>query len=439
MKSQRVLILGAAGRDFHNFNMHFRDNPQYKVVGFTTTQIRGLPKRIYPAKYAGKLYPKGIHIYPESRLEQLIKNLKVDLVLFSYSDVSHEYVMHFASKVIALGADFMIMGTKSTQVKPKKPVISVCAVRTGCGKSAVARYVSRILKAKNLRVIAIRHPMPYGRLMDGFQRFEDYSDLDKYNVTVEEREEFEPHIKMGNIVYDGLDYEETLRHAEKEADIIVWDGGNNDFPLIKPDLQIVLVDPHRPGDELISHPGESNLRMADVIVISKENTALKKNIDLVERNSRKANPKAKISHGNMQIRITPKVSLRGKKVIVVEDGPTLTHGGMSYGAGTIIAKRMGANIIDPRKYAVGSLKEVFKEFTNMGKVLPAMGYSRKQLTELERTINSAKCDYVVIGTPIDLGRIIKINKPSLNVEYGFSEKADVVKKAVLNLLKRAKV
>ena len=419
MRKIRIVIMGAAGRDFHNFNVYFRNNSAYEVIAFTATQIPGIEERIYPPELAGSNYPKGISIYTEEELPTLIKKYVVDQVVFAYSDVSHEYVMHKASTALASGADFRLMGPKTTMLKAKVPVVSVGAVRTGSGKSQTSRQVAKILKNKGLRVVVVRHPMPYGDLRKQVcQRFASYEDLDKYDCTIEEREEYEPHINNGVIVYAGVDYEKILREAEKEADIIVWDGGNNDLPFYKPDLHIVVADPHRAGNELTYHPGETNLRMADVVIINKVDTAVPKNVERVKENVKMVNPKAKILEAASPITVDRPELIKGNRVLVVEDGPTLTHGNMSYGAGAIIAKQLGASeIVDPRPYAVGSIKKTYGKFTHLGAILPAVGYGEKQVAELKETIDRTPCDAVVIGTPIDLRRVVNIDKPAVRVRY----------------------
>jgi predicted GTPase len=419
MKKVKVIIMGAAGRDFHNFNVYFRNNDAYEVVAFTATQIPGIEGRIYPAELAGPNYPKGIPIYPEEALPKLIREYDVDQVVFAYSDVSHEYVMHKASIALSSGADFRLMGPKTTMLKAKVPVVSVGAVRTGSGKSQTSRQVAKILKRKGLRVVAIRHPMPYGDLTKQIcQRFASYEDLDKYECTIEEREEYEPHIDNGIIVYAGVDYERILHEAEKEADIIVWDGGNNDLPFYKPDLHIVVADPHRAGHELTYHPGEANLRMANVVIINKVDTAEPENVKKVKENIKNANPNALILEAASPLTAENPELIKGKRALVIEDGPTLTHGNMPYGAATIMAQKSGASeIVDPRPYAVGSIKETYKKYTHLGKILPALGYGEKQIAELKETINRTPCDVVVIGTPIDLRRVMTINKPTVRVKY----------------------
>jgi predicted GTPase len=423
MSPIRTLIMGAAGRDFHNFNVFFRDNPDYTVVAFTATQIPDIEGRTYPPELAGSRYPAGIPIYPESDLVRLIVEKQIDQVVFAYSDVPHEYVMHKASLVLATGADFRLMGMRTTQIKSSKPVVSVCAVRTGSGKSQTTRRVSLILREMGYKVAAIRHPMPYGDLAkQSVQRYADYSDLDKYECTIEEREEYEPHLDNGVIVYAGVDYERILRQAEKEADIVLWDGGNNDFPFYVSDLQIVVADPHRPGHELHYYPGETNARAADVFVINKVDTAKPEDVITVRQNLRLLNPKAVVIEGASPLFVDDPQAIQGKRVLVVEDGPTLTHGEMAYGAGWVAARRFGAaEIVDPRPYAIGSIKATYEKYPTTGNVLPAMGYGDVQTHELEKTINAADVDLVLIGTPIDLTRVIKINKPCQRVRYELQE------------------
>lgn len=430
---KRVIIMGAAGRDFHNFNVYFRDNAQYRVVAFTATQIPDIEGRKYPAALAGKLYPRGIPIFSEEELTALIKSYKVDEVHFAYSDVSHEYVMHKASQVLAAGANFVLLGPGDTMIKSRKPVVSVCAVRTGSGKSQTTRKVTLTLKAKGRRVVVIRHPMPYGDLVkQKVQRFATYDDLDRYECTIEEREEYEPHIDNGIVVYAGVDYGAILKQAEKEAEVIVWDGGNNDFPFYKSDLEIVVVDPHRAGHELTYHPGETNFRRADVYVVNKIDTADVEKVNLVMANIKQINPKAKVIRANSPIIVKDGSQITGKRVLVIEDGPTLTHGGMRYGAGIVAAQKYGAaEIIDPRPYAVGSIKKTFEKYNHLDKVLPAMGYGEKQISELASTINQIGCDLVVSATPIDLNRVIKVNKPMLRVRYELEEDGTPNLKSVL--------
>lgn len=423
MSRIRTIIMGAAGRDFHNFNTFFRDNEKYEVVAFTATQIPNIEGRKYPAALAGVLYPNGIDIYPEAELPRLIRELKADEVVFAYSDVPHTYVMHKAAEVNALGADFRLMGTAATQVKSIKPVIGVCAVRTGSGKSQTTRKVAAIMSGMGYKVAAIRHPMPYGDLVkQKVQRFATYADLDKHECTIEEREEYEPHIDAGVIVYAGVDYEAILREAEKEVDVILWDGGNNDFPFYATDLLIVVADPHRPGHESAYYPGETNVRMADVFVINKVDTANPDNVIAVRDSLFRLNPNAVVVEGASPIFVDDPEAIRGKRVLVVEDGPTLTHGGMAYGAGYVAARRYGAaEIVDPRPFAVGSILETYRKYPETGKILPAMGYGEQMIRDLEKTIAKADVDIVVIGTPIDLTRVLKLNKPSQRVRYELEE------------------
>jgi predicted GTPase len=419
----RTIIMGAAGRDFHNFNVYFRDNPQYEVVAFTATQIPNIEGRTYPAELSGSQYPQGIPIYPESDLVKLIREKQVEQVIFAYSDVPHEYVMHKASIVLAAGADFRLMGLHSTQIKADKPVVAVCAVRTGSGKSQTSRRVSKILRNMGYRVAAIRHPMPYGNLVEqAVQRFASYDDLEKYDCTIEEREEYEPHLDNGVIVYAGVDYERILRKAEEEVDIVLWDGGNNDLPFYVTDLHIVVADPHRPGHEMRYHPGEANARAADVFVINKVDTASAENVVTVRQNLRELNPDATVIEAASPLFVEDPGAIRGKRVLVIEDGPTLTHGEMAYGAGWVAARRFGAaEIVDPRPYAVGSIKATYQKYPTTGDVLPAMGYGDEQMHELQTTINNAEVDLVIIATPIDLGRLIEIDKPSQRVRYELQE------------------
>ncbi len=423
MSRIRTIIMGAAGRDFHNFNTFYRDNEKYDVVAFTATQIPNIEGRKYPTELAGKLYPEGIDIYPESELPELIKKFDVDEVVFAYSDVPYDYVMHKAALVNGLGADFRLMGTKETQVESTKPVVAICAVRTGCGKSQTTRRVAEILQDMGLKVAAIRHPMPYGDLVkQRVQRFATYADLDKHECTIEEREEYEPHIDSGVIVFAGVDYEAILREAEKEVDVILWDGGNNDFSFYKTDLLITVVDPLRPGHESAYYPGEVNTRMADVVVINKVDTADAEDIMKVRENVQALNPNAVIIEAASPISVDDPSAIRGKRVLVVEDGPTLTHGGMKIGAGWVAARRFGAGeIVDPRPFAVGELAATFEKYPETGSILPAMGYGEQQIRDLEKTIDAADVELVVIGTPIDLTRVLKINKPSQRVGYSLAE------------------
>ena len=423
MSPIRTIIMGAAGRDFHNFNVFFRNNPDYEVVAFTATQIPDIAGRTYPAELAGSRYPKGIPIFAENDLVKLIHEKGANQVVFAYSDVPHEVVMHKASQVLAAGADFRLMGTTSTQVKSSRPVVSVCAVRTGSGKSQTTRRVSLILRSMGFKVAAIRHPMPYGDLAkQAVQRFADYSDLDKHECTIEEREEYEPHIDNGVIVYAGVDYERILRQAEQEVDIVLWDGGNNDFPFYVSDLQIVVADPHRPGHEIKYHPGETNARLADVFVINKVDTANPESVLQVRENLRAVNPKAIMIEAASPLFVDDPAAILGKRVLVIEDGPTLTHGEMAYGAGWVAAQRFGAaEIIDPRPYAVGTIRDTYAKYPTTGPILPAMGYGDLQTKELEQTINAIDADLVIIGTPIDLSRVVKINKPTQRVRYELQE------------------
>ncbi len=423
MKRTKVVILGAAGRDFHNFNTVFRDNEEYEVVAFTATQIPNIDGRKYPAELAGRLYPKGIPIYPESDLPRLINEDGIMEAVFAYSDVSFNYVMTKASQINALGADFKLLGAKGTMLESKVPVIAVVAVRTGSGKSQTSRKVCDILREKGLRVVAVRHPMPYGDLVkQKVQRYASIDDLKKFECTIEEMEEYEPHITNGTIIYAGVDYEAILREAEKEADVIVWDGGNNDTSFYRPDLTITVADPHRPGHEVSYYAGMTNVLLADVVVINKVESAVRENVDEVRRSVMAVNPNAKIIEAASPVTAEDESIIRGKKVLVVEDGPTLTHGGMSYGAGVIAAKKFGATeLVDPRKWAVDSISETFKKYPKTGTLLPAMGYGDKQVKDLEATINKVDCDSVIIGTPIDLRRVVKIRKPSVRVRYELAE------------------
>ncbi|RKZ28344.1 GTPase [bacterium] len=423
MARRKVLIMGAAGRDFHNFNTYFRDNENFEVVAFTATQIPDIEGRNYPPELAGKLYPEGIPILSESELVDIIKKNNIDEVYFSYSDVANQYIMERAALVMSAGASFHLLGPNETMLKSSKPVISVCAVRTGCGKSQTTRKVAEILKKMGKKVAVIRHPMPYGDLRKQiWQRFATYEDLDKYECTIEEREEYEPHIDRGNIVYAGVDYGEILKRAEQEADVILWDGGNNDISFYKPDLNIVVADPHRAGDELEYYPGVVNFKMADVIIINKVDTADYEDVLYVWDNAKNFNPSAQVILAASPIFLEDIDMIKGKRVLVVEDGPTVTHGEMSFGAGYIAAQLGGASeIIDPRPFAVGSIIDTYKKYPTTGDVLPAMGYSAKQIAELEQTIDNSDADVVVIGTPIDLRRVIKIDKPATRVKYELQE------------------
>jgi len=420
---KKVIIMGAAGRDFHNFNVFFRDNEEYEVVAFTATQIPNIEGRKYPAELAGSLYPNGIDIYPESELDELIRKFNVDLVVFSYSDVAHEYVMHKASQAMVAGASFMLLGPKQTMVESSKPVIAVCAGRTGSGKSQTTRRVVEILRDLGKKVVVVRHPMPYGDLVaQKVQRFATYDDLDYHKCTIEEREEYEPHIDRGAVVYAGVDYEAILRQAEQEADVVIWDGGNNDFPFYKPDLMITVVDPHRPGHEIAYHPGEVNVRMADVVVINKEDTANFEDIEEVRGNVRHVNPQAIFIDAASPLFVEDISQIANKRVVVVEDGPTLTHGGMSYGAGYIAAIKYGAaEILSPKPYAVGTIAETYAKYGQVEEVLPAMGYSERQIKDLEETLNRVPADVIVSGTPINISRLVKVSKPIVRVMYELEE------------------
>ncbi|HJV03756.1 MAG TPA: cyclic 2,3-diphosphoglycerate synthase [Actinomycetota bacterium] len=420
--ARKVLIMGAAGRDFHNFNTAFRDDPDALVVAFTATQIPGIEGRRYPPELAGTRYPDGIPIHPEEDLTRLIRELDVDEVVFSYSDVSHEYVMHRGSEALAAGASFTLLGPRATMLPAEKPVVAICAVRTGAGKSQTTRAVIRALKGQGRNPVAVRHPMPYGNLVaQRVQRFAGYEDLEEAQATVEEREEYEAHLANDTVVYAGIDYEEILKAAQAEADVVVWDGGNNDLPFFRPDVHLVVADPHRPGHETTYHPGEANLRMGDVIVINKVNTAEPENVDAVERAARTANPEAVIIRANSPVTVDDPSAVEGKTVLVIEDGPTLSHGEMTYGAGVVAARQHGAEkIVDPRPYAVGSLAEVYRKYP-VGPVLPAMGYSDRQIHELERTIEAAPVDVVVIATPVDLAQVARIDKPVVRVRYELEE------------------
>jgi predicted GTPase len=418
-----VLILGAAGRDFHNFNVFFRQNLDYQVIAFTATQIPDIAGRRYPAALAGRLYPEGIPIFEEKDLESLIDDYSVDVVVFSYSDISHQNLMHLASRAGAAGADFWLLGPEHSQIASRVPVISVCAVRTGCGKSPVSRLVAAELRKQGRKPVVIRHPMPYGDLaVQAVQRFATFEDLDLQQCTIEEREEYEPHICEGTVVYAGVDYEKILHQAEKEADVILWDGGNNDTPFYKSDLEIVVVDPHRPGHELSYYPGEVNLRRADVLVINKVDTAQQHDIETVRQNIRLNNPRASVCEMACRVAVKDPELVRGKRVLVVEDGPTLTHGEMPYGAGVVAARQCGASeLVDPRPYAVGSIRGTYERYQHLTSLLPAMGYSDMQRHELEETIRRTPCDLVIVATPIDLARTIKVERPNLRVTYAVEE------------------
>jgi predicted GTPase len=428
--------MGAAGRDFHNYNVYFRENPEYEVVAFTAAQIPNIDGRVYPPELAGEAYPDGIAIYPEKELTHLIRDLQVDQVIFAYSDVSHEHVMHCASQVLAAGADLRLMGTGTTMLHSNKPVVAVCAGRTGSGKSQTTRRVCDLLGQMGRDVVVVRHPMPYGDLVEqACQRFASYADLDRHHCTIEEREEYEPHLDRGLVVYAGVDYEQILRQAEQEAEIIVWDGGNNDLPFFQPTLHIVVLDPHRPGHERTYHPGETNLRAADVVLINKVDTADREDVDAVRENARQVNPTATIIEAASPIFCDDPGAIQGRRVLVVEDGPTLTHGGMAYGAGIVAARRFGAsNIVDPRPYAVGSILETYDAYPATGPLLPAMGYGEPQVAALAQTIANTPCDLVLVATPIDLARLVDIDKPVQRVRYEVQEigrpnLTDVLRKA----------
>ncbi len=423
MEKTRVLIMGAAGRDFHNFNVRYRSDARYEVVAFTATQIPNIEGRRYPAELAGSLYPQGIPIHSEDELAELVPQLSVDEVVFSYSDVSHNYVMHRASVTIAAGADFKLLGARSTMLAAKVPVVSICAVRTGAGKSQTTRRVRRILTEKGRRVVVVRHPMPYGDLVkQRVQRFSSFEDLDHHDCTIEEREEYEPHLAEGTVVYAGVDYEEILRQAEAECDVLLWDGGNNDLPFYEPTVEIVVADPHRAGHELTYHPGEANLLRAQVIVINKMDSASKERIQTLRSNIAASNPKAMVIEGSSPLSVDDEEMIRGKKVLAIEDGPTITHGGMEFGAATLAAHRFGASeLVDPRPPAVGSLRDTFEKYPHLGEALPAMGYGAKQIQELEATINGSEAEVVLFATPVDLRHLVKLDKPALRVRYELQE------------------
>jgi predicted GTPase len=429
---KKVIIMGAAGRDFFDFYQFYKNNPYYDVVCFTATQIPGIEGRRFPAKLAGKLYPKGIPIYPEDKLTELIQKHQVDEVVFAYSDVSHEYVMHHASQAMAAGTNFRLLGPNSTMLQSTKPVIAVCAVRTGSGKSQTTRKIALLLKKHGIRAGLIRHPMPYGNLVkQEVERFKTLSDLKKYKTTIEEREEYEEPIRNGITVYAGVNYEKILRLAEKENDVILWDGGNNDFSFIRPNLLFVVVDPLRAGDEMRYHPGETNLRMADYVIINKENSAHPAQIKATLISIHHFNPRAKVIHADSVLSTKDSHSLSGKKVLVVEDGPSVTHGGMPFGAGLVFAKQKKAVIVDPRPFAVGKIKKAFEKFHQLEHVVPAVGYSKEEIKDLEHTINKADCQYVITGTPIDIKDVLRVNKPLVHVRYELKEKGALDLKKVL--------
>ena len=435
---EKVIIMGAAGRDFHNFNVYFRDNARYRVIAFTASQIPSIENRVYPPELAGGLYPDGVPIYPEVQLPDLIREHRVDLVALSYSDIPHIEVMHKASIAMANGADFILIGATYTMLRAKKPVVAVCAVRTGCGKSQTTRKVCEILRRLGKQVVAIRHPMPYGDLRTQIvQRFRSYEDFEKHQCTIEEREEYEPLVDQGIVVYAGVDYARILEAAEKEADVIVWDGGNNDTPFYFPDAHIVLFDPHRPGHELLYYPGETNMLMADIAIINKVDTASSKNIERVRANIVQHAPQAEIVMAESPVLVTEPDRIRGNRVLIVEDGPTLTHGEMPYGAGVVAAKTFGAKeLVDPRPFSTGTIEEVYRHYPHIGPVLPAMGYSKNQIRDLELTINRADCDLVLFATPIHLTRLVSINKPTLRVLYEYRDHGEPrLEEALLKRLK----
>lgn len=437
---EKVIIMGAAGRDFHNFNVYFRDNPRYRVVAFTAAQIPAIENRIYPAALSGALYPEGVPIYPESDLESLIRRFQVDLVAFSYSDVPHLEVMHKASRVMAEGADFILIGATYTMLRSSKPVVSVCAVRTGAGKSQTTRKVCEILRRAGKSVVVVRHPMPYGDLSKQVvQRFSSYEDFEKHLCTLEEREEYEPLVDQGIVVYAGVDYGMILEAAQKEADVVVWDGGNNDTPFYHPSVHLVVFDPHRPGHELAYYPGETNMLMADIAIINKVDTAAPEHVDQVRRNIEQHAPKARIVLAESPVLVSQPELIRGARVLIVEDGPTLTHGGMPYGAGFVAANRFGAaQIVDPRPYAVGTICDVYQKYPHMGPVLPAMGYSAEQIQDLELTINRAECDLVLFATPIQLTRVLTIDRPTLRVRYDYVDRdSPTLEECLLDRLRAA--
>ena len=438
---KKLVIMGAAGRDFHNFNVCFRNNPEYDVIAFTAAQIPGIQCRVYPPELAGDNYPDGIPIYPEEDLPHLIRDLSATEVVFAYSDISNQYVMRKAALVLAEGADFCLLGPKATMLKSHLPVISVCAVRTGAGKSQTSRAIAKILRSRGLRVVVVRHPMPYGDLKKQIcQRFASAGDLEKNNLTIEEREEYEPHLANGIIVYAGVDYVKILREAEKEADIIVWDGGNNDLPFFKPDLHVVVSDPHRAEHELTYYPSEVNLRLGNVVIVNKVDTADPEKVDRVKANVKSVNPLAIVLDAASPITVDRPELVKGKRVLVIEDGPTLTHGNMSFGAATIAARKFGAKeIVDPKPYAVGSIKEIYARYPHLGAVLPAVGYSEKQIAELKDTIGATPCDVVLIGTPVDLGKVMSLNKPVVRVYYELQVLGPVRLEDVLDDFLRGKV
>jgi predicted GTPase len=436
---ENVIIMGAAGRDFHNFNVYFKDNRRYRVIGFTAAQIPNIEGRLYPPELAGELYPKGIRIYPENRLADLIREYKVDLVAFSYSDIPHTQVMHKASVAMAGGADFVLIGATYTMLRSKKSVVAVCAVRTGCGKSQTTRHVCKIMKSWGKRVVAVRHPMPYGDLTkEVIQRFASYEDIKSQQCTIEEREEYEPLVSQGIVVYAGIDYGKILDSAEQEADVIVWDGGNNDTPFYYPDVHIVVFDPHRAGHELLYYPGETNMLMADIAVINKVDSASPEQIETVRKNIETHAPGAEIIQAESAILVEDPGRIKGQRVLIIEDGPTLTHGGMSYGAGVIAANRYAAaEIVDPKPHAAGTIKDTYRQYPNVGAVLPAMGYGQAQIHDLQLTISHVDCDLVLCATPVDLPKLLSINKPIIRVEYEYKDHGNpLLKDALLNRLQK---
>jgi predicted GTPase len=429
---EKVIIMGAAGRDFHNFNIYFRDNPRYRVVGFTAAQIPNIEGRLYPPELSGRFYPEGIAIYPEKDLAGLIQKYKIDLAAFSYSDIPHVELMHKASLVMACGADFILIGATYTMIRSQKPVVAVCAVRTGCGKSQTTRKICQILGKTGKKVVAVRHPMPYGNLTTQIiQRFSSYQDFETHQCTIEEREEYEPLVEQGIVVYAGVDYEKILAAAEKEADLIVWDGGNNDTPFYYPTVHVVIFDPHRPGHELLYYPGETNMIMADIAIINKVDSAAPAGIETVRKNIARHAPKAEIVLAESALIIEDPERIRGKKVLVVEDGPTLTHGEMTFGAGAIAARNFGAEIVDPRPFITGTLKKTFETYPHIGPLLPAMGYGKEQIHDLESTINRAQCDVVIFATPVNLPGILSINKPTVRVRYEYKDHGSPVLEEIL--------
>ncbi len=422
---RRVIIMGAAGRDFHNFNVYFRNNPDFRVICFTATQIPNIADRLYPKELAGKRYPRGIPIMPEKKIAHLISKHKIDIVVFAYSDISHNHVMHRASEVMAAGADFWLLGPKSSMIRSKRKIVSVCAARTGSGKSQTTRRICEILHQHGKKTSVIRHPMPYGNLKEqAVQKFSTLEDLDKHKCTIEEREEYEPHILRGNTVFAGVDYGMILKQAEKISDIIVWDGGNNDLPFYQPDLHIVVVDPFRAGDEMTYHPGETNVRLADVVLINKVDTASRSSIELLKDNIKVLNPDAVVLEAASPTSVDKPELVSNRAVVVIEDGPTLTHGGMSFGAGIVAAKKYHAKeIVDPRPYAVGTIKDSYVKYPQMGNLIPALGYGKKQIRELEASINNTPADSIVMATPVDLRKFIKLNKPAAKIEYELEERS----------------